>query len=218
MKPLIIVGAGGFGREIQWLLGEVNRQSNRGMDDLPAWHVLGFVDRNVSGRIGGLPVLGDDDWVFRELDQSQVRFFVAVGDPVLRHRISSMYLEQGFNSVRLQWPGAAVCDDLKIGQGSVVCAGAVVTSQVKIGNFSLVNLNATIGHDCEVGSYVNIHPGAHLNGRCKVGDGAEIGSGAIILPGIVVGEGAVIGAGAVVTKDVPAGETQVGVPAKPMKL
>lgn len=214
MKPLIIVGAGGFGREIQWLLSQVNRSGNRAVEDVPNWHVLGFVDGEIEGRIGGLPVLGNDQWVFDELNQEQVRFFAAVGDSRLRRKIAEKYLQNGFLSVQLRWPGGAVCDDLVIGQGSVICAGAVVTSQVKIGSFTVVNLNATIGHDCEIGSFVTIHPGANLSGRSKVMDGAEIGTGAVILPGITVGENAVVGAGAVVTHDVEPGTVVVGVPAR----
>ena len=37
MKDLIIVGAGGFGREVVWLVERINQSQ-------PTWKVLGFVD------------------------------------------------------------------------------------------------------------------------------------------------------------------------------
>lgn len=218
MKPLIIVGAGGFAREVQWLLHEVNRSANRSPEEFPAWHVLGFIDQEAKGRIAGLPILGTDEWVFQELDQNLVRFVVAVGNHNLRKQIATQYLEHKFMAARLRFPGLAISDDLQAGPGSILCAGVVITPNVRIGSFTIVNLNSTIGHDAEIGDFVTIHPGVHISGGVKIGHEVEIGTGAVLLPGVQIGAGATIGAGAVVTTNVPEGVTYIGVPAKPMQI
>jgi hypothetical protein len=58
VKPLIIVGAGGLGREVAWLVEDINRNT-------PQWDLLGFVDDGVSGStVEGYPVLGNVDSLF----------------------------------------------------------------------------------------------------------------------------------------------------------
>ena len=37
MKDLIIIGASGFGREVDWLVGRINKAE-------PPWNLLGFID------------------------------------------------------------------------------------------------------------------------------------------------------------------------------
>ena len=39
MKDLVIVGAGGFGREVAWLVEEINEVSKE-------WNLVGFIDEN----------------------------------------------------------------------------------------------------------------------------------------------------------------------------
>ncbi len=51
---LIIIGAGGLGREVAWLVERINHQS-------PTWNLLGFVDDNPNLHhtiVNGHPVLG----------------------------------------------------------------------------------------------------------------------------------------------------------------
>ena len=59
MKDLIIVGAGGFGREVVWLVERINRSQ-------PTWKVLGFVD-DAEGlpEIDGCCVLGNINWLLQ---------------------------------------------------------------------------------------------------------------------------------------------------------
>ena len=55
MKELYIIGAGGFGREVAWLVEQINEVE-------PQWKVMGFLDDNqeVHGStVGGFPVIGD---------------------------------------------------------------------------------------------------------------------------------------------------------------
>ena len=41
MKKIYIVGAGGFGREIVWLIERINEET-------PTWDIAGFIDDDVS--------------------------------------------------------------------------------------------------------------------------------------------------------------------------
>lgn len=43
MKDLIIIGAGGFGREVAWLVEEINNKQ-------PKWNIVGFVDDSLYGK------------------------------------------------------------------------------------------------------------------------------------------------------------------------
>lgn len=38
MKDIVIIGAGGFGREVAWLIERINNES-------PTWKIKGFIDR-----------------------------------------------------------------------------------------------------------------------------------------------------------------------------
>ena len=58
LKPLVIIGAGGLGREVAWLVTDINRQKRE-------WDFVGFVDDGVQGRTPeGYPVLGTLEYFF----------------------------------------------------------------------------------------------------------------------------------------------------------
>ena len=60
LKSLVIIGAGGLGREVAWLVADINRQRQE-------WDFVGFIDDSVQGRTPeGYPVLGTLDY-FLEL-------------------------------------------------------------------------------------------------------------------------------------------------------
>lgn len=207
MKNLIIVGAGGFAREVLWLIQEKNKSQEAEIT------VHGFIGESSATRLNGLPVLGNDAWAFQQVDR-KVRFVVAIGDPDLRQKVAKNYVEQGFRPMRLVHPGVHLGEDVRVGAGTILCAGAVLTTDIEVGEFSIVNLNATVGHDCTLGAFTTLHPGVNVSGNVRVGEGAELGAGATVLPGIQIGAGAVLGAGAVATADLEAGKRYVGVPAR----
>ncbi len=219
MKYVIIVGTGGFAREILWLLQEINLAQSTGGRTDPSYRVLGFVSaesgEELESNLGGLPVVGDDDWVFENLERT-VFFVPAVGDPGTRRKIAEKYMAAGFRGLTLVHPSVQMADDVLLGQGAIICAGAVLTTNIKVGTFTCVNLNATVGHDCTIGSFSTIHPGVNVSGGVHLGEEVELGTGSALLQGVSVGDRAVVGAGAVVTKDLVGDMTYVGIPAQPM--
>ena len=205
---LVIVGAGGHGRETLDVVEAMNEDSSGD------WNFLGFVDDGEvrSDRLGrrGAEVVETD-----ELDPEKVRYVIGIGDPAARESVAERMTLAGFAPATLVHPEASVGSDVRLAEGVVLAAGARVTTNVSIERHSQLNVDAVVSHDCEVGAFVTLSPGTLVNGECRIGDRAFFGTGAIVTPGLSVGAGARVGAGAVVLDNVPEGTTVVGVPARP---
>ncbi len=212
LTRVVIVGAGGFGRETASLLAD--------LADAGECIPEGFLDDDpeLSGAIvAGLPVLGEID-VAKEL--TSVSFVVAIGNPhdfAAKERIVARLGLQPDRYATLVHPRASIGRDVRIEEGSVLLAGTVVTHGVTIGRHVGIMPNAVITHDDTVGDFTIIGSGVTIAGAVAVEAGAYIGAGATIGGGLTIGEGALIGMGAVVTRDVPPGETWAGVPARKMR-
>ncbi|MDQ3759563.1 MAG: acetyltransferase [Actinomycetota bacterium] len=205
---LVIIGAGGHGRETLDVIEAINEAGST------RWRFLGFVD---DGEVQqerldrrGARVLRSDD-----LDPGEVRYVIGIGDAGARGAIAERMTRAGFTPATLVHPEATMGGDVRIADGVILAAGARVTTNVSIGRHSQLNVGACVSHDCEVGDFVTLSPGALVNGECTIGDRAFFGTGAIVTPRRAIGADAKVGAGAVVLSDVPPQTTFVGVPARP---
>lgn len=210
MKPLVIVGAGGLGREVAALVEDINEA-----EPTPAWTLEGFADDDPSlrgNRVQGLPILGDTDWL---LDRNDLRYVVAIGSPQTRRKICARMAASGLNAATLIHPTVSIHRTVTIGAGSIVCRNTTLTVGVLLGRHVVVDLHCTVSHDAVLEDFATLHPGVHVTGEGYVGACAELGAGSVVLPGTRIGKSATVGAGAVVHRDVPAGATVVGVPARP---
>lgn len=207
-KKLIIIGGGGFSREVIWLAKECNKE----------WQIEGILDDNASLRgqkFCEIPVIGavEDHLKFHD-----AYFIVAVGTPRTRKAIIARI--ESKNKVKfatLIHPSVQMSDYVEVGEGCIIAAGCILTTQISLGKHTIVNLACTVGHDVSIGDYCTLAPQVAISGNVVLGDGVEIGTGGVLIQGLSVGSGAFIGAGSVASKDIPDNTFAVGLPARHLK-
>jgi len=212
MQSIVILGAGGFGREVLDILIAQNKISKK-------WKILGFLDENpeLEGKVlNGYPVLGSFEWLSKANTEG-VRVVCAIGDNISKKKVVEKAISLGLKFANVVHPTAVITDFVTLGEGVIICAGCILTNQITIGNHVIINLDVTIGHDTTIEGFCTLAPGVHISGRNKIGEGTNIGTGAVTIQGITIGRWSVIGAGAVVVGDIPDKVVAVGVPAKPIK-
>ncbi|NLS94366.1 MAG: acetyltransferase [Planctomycetaceae bacterium] len=206
MQPIIIIGAGGFGREVYALLEDINRTA-------PTWNVLGFADDR-SEALDSFEHYPSLLCPVEQLPVADCRHYVcAVGDPTARRAIVKRLADRGLVWPTLIHPTAAVGPGSALGVGSILCRNSVVTVDATLGNYVHLNLAATVGHDAKVGDFCTLSCQVDICGAAVVGNGVFLGSHASVLPRAKIGDGARVGAGSVVLRTVREGATVFGVPA-----
>ncbi|MDH3752611.1 MAG: NeuD/PglB/VioB family sugar acetyltransferase [Acidimicrobiia bacterium] len=208
MTPLVIVGAGGHGRECLDVLEAVNAAD-------PTWDFLGFLDDGPVDEVLLDRRRADFLGPTTRLEDLDARYVLGIGASATRARLDDMLTAWGRDAARLVHPDATIASDNTLADGVVIAAGGRVTTNVRLGRHAQVNVNAVVSHDCRVGSYCTLSPGVHLNGNVTVGERVFFGTGAIVTPGVTIGDDVVVGAGAVVLHDVADHQTVVGAPARP---
>lgn len=211
-KDLVIVGAGGFGREVLWQWRENKKEQEE-------YNLKGFIDdydKILGKEISGLSVIGTTDDLLKE--EREVSVLLAFGSARAR-RNAAEKLKQNKNLVFPNFISdrAILSNNVVLGEGCIICMSSIITVDIKIGDFFLSNLDCTIGHDCIIEDFVTLYPSVNVSGNVRIGTGTEIGTGTQIIQGKTIGKECIVGAGAVVNRDIPDYATAVGVPAKVIK-
>lgn len=217
VKDTVIIGSGGFAKEILFLIDEINNINKMNFKN-PIYNVLGFInnDPNTWGmQINNIPIIGDDNWVLNYMFPLNV--VIGIGSPYIKRKIVQRFGNK-VNYPNLIHPSVIKSNYIKFGCGIIITAGSVLTTNIEIKDHAMINLACTIGHDVKINSYAVLSPGVNVSGNVSIGEGTYIGTGTTILEENIVGHWSTVGAGAMVNKNVDDNATVVGVPAKQIKI
>ncbi|MCX7922471.1 MAG: acetyltransferase [Clostridia bacterium] len=213
MKDIVIIGAGGFGREVAQLIKDINKYQEE-------WNLLGYIDEDPN-RHGLLqnddPILGGFEWFAKNTDRD-IYTVCAIGKPKIKYSLINKANAYNVNYANLIHPSVIKNDFVEMGTGNIVCANSILSVNVKLGNHIAINPGCSIGHDTVIHDYSSFMWDITVSGNVIINEGCEIGSKSVIIQQKSVGKWNIIGAGAVVIRDTPENCTVVGVPAKPIKF
>jgi sugar O-acyltransferase (sialic acid O-acetyltransferase NeuD family) len=207
-RRIVIVGAGGFGREVlQWAREAWPDQASL---------ISGFLSddpRRLDGFSTGAEILSAvADY------RPAVGDFVllGIGVPYSRCRVAEQLAACAARFLTLVHPRAVVAATAEIGEGSIICPFAVVSDSARLGRCVLVNYHASLGHDATAGDFAVLSPYATLGGAAHVEREVFLGLHASVGPGIRVGSRSKVSANSCVLSATPPESLVYGVPGRIM--
>ncbi|RYE95776.1 MAG: acetyltransferase, partial [Oxalobacteraceae bacterium] len=204
---VIVVGGGGFGRELMCWVEDCG-QAGR----LPP--LAGFLDDKPDELPGYAPRLGSvQDYSPAPGDL----FALAIAKPAIKRKVVGLLHDRGAHFITVVHPTAKIVRTATVGEGSILCPQSMLMPDATIGRFVSILNYSGVGHDSVVGDFTTFSSLCDVTGNVTVGTDVFIGAGARLLPGIKVGDGALVGAGSTVVRSVKPGDTVFILPPKTMK-
>lgn len=211
MKDLIIIAAGGCGREVLQWAKDINEQNAR-------WNIKGFLDDNINaleGKECSVRVISRvDDYQPEENDE----FVCCIGNSNVRKLVIEKMKAKGARFINIIHPNAIISDSCKLGDGVIIYPYALISDNAIIGDGCIINMYSSVAHDSVLGEYCTISAHCDVTGMCRLGDRVFMGSTSQIVPGTNVGDDAYICAGSTVMTRVRKGMKMLGNPAKIVKF
>ena len=206
MKHLIMIGAGGFGRECYWhALDSIGYGEH--------FDLKGYLDDTPEGVLRedllSMPRIGTIDGY--EIQDDDV-FICTIGEPQAKEKIVQKILDRGGKFINLIHKTAIIHGTAKIGIGNVIIPRVAITDHAVVGNFVTFN-GLNCGHDSVIGDFSSGMYYSSVAGFGKIGKRVYLATSAIVCPHAVVEDDAYVGVGSVVFKRVKKGKKVFGNPA-----
>ena len=211
MKNIVIIGAGGVGRETALIIQQINELELM-------WNLMGFIDGNKEswGKvINGYSVIGGIDSL--EVLPSDTYIIIAIANYEIKRKIVNK-INNKFKFATIIHPKVYIHNYMNIGEGTIIYEGVILTANIEVGKHVIISPKCGIGHDSIIKDYVSLLWNVNVSGNDIIEEGVMMGSGSTVIQGKKIGKASIVGAGAVVIKDVDIYSTVVGVPAKTIKV
>lgn len=185
MEKLLIVGAGGLGRMTMEAAND--KYECFFVDDAYKSNEK-VCDTIIVGKICDIEKLSKN---FRHL-------ICAIGNNVLREKITNEAISFGYNIPNIICKSAYVSSYSKIGYGNIFLNNVCIQNGAKIGNGVVITANSEIHHDCEIDDFALIYSCSVVRTYAKVGKRVKIGSNVSISNSMVVDDDLIIENGTVI--------------------
>jgi len=177
MKNLVIIGAGDLGKEIVWLVEDINKV-------MPRYLILGFLDDDpdkLGEEFYGYRVLGGSERLEELNEKSQIYAVIAIQDGTIRRRIVSEHPEFTRWETIIH-PSAVVSSSSTVGMGSILFPQVSVSVDSRLGCFGVYYIRATVCNDCCVGNYTSLMCGASVLEHAEIGEECFLSAGSCVYP------------------------------------
>ena len=159
---LVILGAGGYGRNI----ADLAEQSGR-------YDGICFLDDNAPGTAGKCEE-------FQSFNGEDTEFYAAFGDNALRMEWLKKFEDCGCNIATIVHPTAYVSPRATLGCGIAILPRAIVNTGTVVGNGCIVNCGCIVDHDCVLGEGVHVCLGAIVKAENRIPALEKIEAGVVI--------------------------------------
>ncbi len=184
MKNIVIIGAGDLGKELVWLIEDINRRE-------PTYLILGFLDDDMSKdtySFYGYKVLGGTGKLEELNRKMPFNAVMAIQDGAVRKKIVEAH--PGFDAWEtIIHPTAVVASSTKVGKGCILFPQVTVSVDSYLGAFGLYYIHSTICNDCWIGNYVSVMANASVSEHAEIESGCLIRANTTIEPHTKQGRG-----------------------------
>ena len=177
MKNIVIIGAGDLGKEVVWLIEDINKVN-------PQYVILGFLDDDKAkdgGEFYGYRVLGDSGRLESLAEKTPLYAVIAIQNGSIRKKIREEHKDFS-DWASIVHPTAVIASTSPVEKGSIVFPHVTVSVDAKLGEFDLLYINSTICNDCKIGDYVSVMSGASVSERAEIGDECFLAAGSAVYP------------------------------------
>lgn len=207
---IVIIGAGGLGREVKYIIDDVNATSEK------KYELIGFYDDFIPVGdfiINDIPCLGPINKLVNSTKKIGIVFGIA--DVHLKKSIlAKLKNNKALTYPNIIHPKAHITKGVHLGEGNIICFGCFISCDVKIGNFNFLNTYCAVGHDTVIGSGNIFMPRVQISGQVLIGDENFMGMNAAIVQGKKVGNHNRINGFTFLTKSISNNRVYFGVPGK----
>ena len=188
MRRILIVGGGGFGRELYGYIksdiaaGRLSNHVQVGvLDDNPECELVAKLPEVIYfGSLTNYETKGDEV------------VLIAIGNAHVRFKAFNQVEEKGLSLFTFVHASALVMPDATLGQGVIICPNTIVNAGAHVGDNVAVNVFCSIGHGARIGAHSVLSPYSAMSGDSSLGECSFMGTRATLFPRVSMGRGGVV--------------------------